>query len=295
VYDRRQFLTVLAAFVPATAINLPLAGSVPEMLLMVHSKDATRLAVYCQGSGSTLLLVHGGSGDHTRWEPAVPAFSARFRVCAMDRRGHGQSGDAQKYSFEREFEDVATVADSLDRPVSVIGHSFGAICAAEAALRTRSIEKLVLYEPPFPVSGPVADPEVLAKFEDLVQKGQKDAALEMFLHDIVKLPDNRIEEARKEPGWAARANTIDIQVREIRAVNAYEFAAAKFEKLKIPTLLVMGSQTADHHRVAIEALSRVLPNRTLVTLQGQGHDAIQAAPQLFTDAVLGFLKPRPLS
>ncbi len=78
-------------------------------------------------------------------------------------------------------------------------------------------------------------------------------------------------------------------------MNAYEFAAAKFEKLKIPTLLVMGSQTADHHRAAIEALSRALPNRTLVTLQGQGHDAIQAAPQLFTDAVLGFLKSRPLS
>src|SRR6267143_5716201 len=76
---------------------------------------------------------------------------------------------------------------------------------------------------------------------------------------------------------------------------AYEFVPAKFGKLMVPTLLVMGSQTADHHRVAIEALGRVLPNQTIVTLQGQGHDAIEAAPELFTNAVLEFLKSRPPS
>jgi len=63
----------------------------------------------------------------------------RVSGCAMDRRGHGQSGDTQEYSLEREFEDVAAVADSLDQRVSVIGHSL-VICAAEAALRTRNIE-----------------------------------------------------------------------------------------------------------------------------------------------------------
>ncbi len=162
-------------------------------------------------------------------------------------------------------------------------------------MRTRNIEKLVLYEPPFPVNGPAADPGVLSKFEDLVQRGQKDAALEVFLRDIVKLSDARIAAARKNPNWTARARTVDVQVREIRALNAYEFVPAKFGKLMIPTLLVMGSQTADHHRVAIEALGRALPNQTLVTLQGQGHDAIEAAPELFTNAVLEFLKSRPPS
>ncbi len=164
-------------------------------------------------------------------------------------------------------------------------------------MRTRNIEKLVLYEyePPFPVNGPAADPGVLSKFEDLVQRGQKDAALEVFLRDIVKLSDARIAAARRNPNWTARARTVDVQVREIRALNAYEFVPAKFGKLMIPTLLVMGSQTADHHRVAIEALGRALPNQTLVTLQGQGHDAIEAAPELFTNAVLEFLKSRPPS
>ena len=122
-YDRRQFLRILAAFAPAAASTLPVASSIVEKPLTVRSKDGTRIAFYCQGSGPALLLVHGGMGDHSRWEPVLPTFSARFRVCAMDRRGHGQSGDTQEYSLEREFEDVAAVADSLDQRVSVIGHS----------------------------------------------------------------------------------------------------------------------------------------------------------------------------
>lgn len=295
MYDRRQFLRILTAFAPATVITLLGARSLPEKPLTVRSKDGTRIAFECQGSGPALLLVHGGMGDHSRWERVLPAFSARFRVCAMDRRGHGQSGDAQEYSFEREFEDVAAVADSLNPPVSVIGHSLGAICAAEAALRTQNIDQLVLYEPPFPVGGSVTDLTVLSGFEDLVRRGQKDAALEMFLRHIVKLSETRIAAARKNPSWTARARTVDVQVREIRALNAYEFVPAKFGKLTIPTLLVMGSQTAGHHRAAIEALARALPNQMLVILQGQEHDAIEAAPELFTNAVLEFLKSRPAS
>jgi pimeloyl-ACP methyl ester carboxylesterase len=262
-----------------------------EMPRMVRSKDGTPLAIYDQGAGPSLLLVHGGSGDHTRWGPVLPALSADFHVCAMDRRGHGLSGAGYgEYSLEKEFADVEIVADAVDRPVSVIGHSFGAICAAEAALLTRSIGQLVLYEPPFPVNGPVASPETVAELDDLLREGRNDEALEVFLRNIVKLPDSRIAAARAEPDWAARASTMKIQIREIRGLNAYRFEPGRFANLRIPVLLVMGSETAEHHRAAINALRRALPNRTVITLPGQGHDAVQAAPAVFKDAVMGFLK-----
>src|SRR5215813_14032441 len=195
--------------------------------LTVQSKDGTPIAVFCRGSGPALLLVHGGTGDHTRWDSVAPTLAERFTVCAMDRRGHGQSGDAQAYAIEREFADVAAVADSLEQPVILIGHSFGAICALEASLRTRRIVRLVLYEPPFPVRGPLADRDVLARFEELIQQGQKDAALELFLREIVKLPEARIAAARKEPSWSARAEAVGVQVREVKAVDAYGFVGAK--------------------------------------------------------------------
>src|SRR6476660_5764982 len=55
----------------------------------IRSKDNTLITYECEGKGPTLLVVHGGTGDHTRWTPLFPLFRARFTVCAMDRRGHG--------------------------------------------------------------------------------------------------------------------------------------------------------------------------------------------------------------
>jgi len=96
------------------------------------------------------VLVHGGTADHTRWLSILPALEERFTVYAVDRRGRGLSGDAPEYAIEREFEDVAAVVDAIDGPVDVLGHSYGALCALEAALLTDKIRRLALYEPPVP-------------------------------------------------------------------------------------------------------------------------------------------------
>jgi len=55
----------------------------------VISKDGTRIAFWRYGQGPPLVLVHGTTADHTRWAPAIPALSAEFTACALDRRGRG--------------------------------------------------------------------------------------------------------------------------------------------------------------------------------------------------------------
>ena len=72
----------------------------------------------------------------------LPALEARFTVLAIDRRGRGQSGDADDYAIEREYEDVAAVVESAGDEVNVLGHSYGGICALESALLTDAISKL---------------------------------------------------------------------------------------------------------------------------------------------------------
>ncbi|MGH9199572.1 MAG: alpha/beta fold hydrolase, partial [Acidimicrobiia bacterium] len=85
------------------------------------------------------------TADHTRWSPLLPALEQHFTVYAMDRRGRGESGDAEPYALEREFEDVAAVVNAARPQVNLLGHSYGALCAMEAALRTTRLQKLVLY------------------------------------------------------------------------------------------------------------------------------------------------------
>jgi len=107
------------------------------------------------GEGPPLVLVHGTTGDHGRWAPPLPALKEHFTVYSFDRRGRGESGDAPDYALAREFKDVVAVVESAGADVNLLGHSYGGVCALEAALLTDRISKLVPYEPPI---GFVASP-----------------------------------------------------------------------------------------------------------------------------------------
>src|SRR5690349_22928985 len=107
---------------------VPAAGEAQTSISTVASADGTPIAIECAGAGPSLVIVHGGTGDRTRWTPLLPLFTSHFTVCAMDRRGHGQSDPGSGYSLTKEFEDVAAVANSRPGRVFVLGHSFGGLC-----------------------------------------------------------------------------------------------------------------------------------------------------------------------
>src|SRR6185503_14873802 len=93
----------------AFVVNLPMSATASQpprsresKMFRVPSKDGTLIAVECAGSGPTLIIVHGGVGDRTRWTPMFPLLSSNFTVCAMDRRGHGLSADSADYSLQKE-------------------------------------------------------------------------------------------------------------------------------------------------------------------------------------------------
>ena len=80
----------------------------------VASPDGTVIAVFPDGAGGRpLMLIHGTTADHTTFRVVGPRFARARAVHAIDRRGRGASGDTLPYSIEREFEDVAAVAERL--------------------------------------------------------------------------------------------------------------------------------------------------------------------------------------
>src|SRR5712691_13369717 len=109
----RFFLSIFLGVLCATnSFPQAAADASKNSIIRVTSKDGTRIAVECAGAGPSLVIVHGGTGDRSRWTPLFPLFASRFRVCAMDRRGHGASGDSPDYSLQKEAEDVAAVVNS---------------------------------------------------------------------------------------------------------------------------------------------------------------------------------------
>lgn len=69
--------------------------------LMCKSADGTSLAVWVEGNGPPLVLVHGSMCDHTRFEPLVAELRDDMTIFAMDRRGFGASTDPGGYAIER--------------------------------------------------------------------------------------------------------------------------------------------------------------------------------------------------
>jgi pimeloyl-ACP methyl ester carboxylesterase len=254
---------------------------------IVTSTDGTRIALECMGKGPNLLIVHGGTGDRRRWQPLLSLFAPHFTVCAMDRRGHGESQRGSNYSLQKEMEDVAAAVNSRPGPVFVLGHSIGGVFALEAAFRTKKISKLVLYEPPVQDLDhtPVAD-----RMEKLIQAGDRERALETFLREIVMVSAGEIANMKTRPTWPERVAGIDIQIREIRALSKYRFDARRLTTLKTPTLLLTGRKTASPQlKQAIKSLMDSLPNRSLFVFEGEEHNAMDTIPQQFADVVTKFL------
>ena len=256
-------------------------------IISVISTDGTRIVAECAGAGPSLVIVHGGTGDRSRWKPLLPLFSSRFTVCAMDRRGHGESQAGSNYRLQKEFEDVVSVVNSRPGPVFVMGHSYGAVCALEAAFLTKKISKLVLYEPPLQD----LDHRAIAdRMQSMIRAGEREQALVTFLQEIVMISPTEVAAMKARASWPGRVAGIDIQIREIRAMAGYRFDAKRIGTLSVPTLLLAGSKTASPQlKKAISGLMDALPNRSLIVFEGQEHNAMDNVPQEFADAVANFL------
>jgi pimeloyl-ACP methyl ester carboxylesterase len=255
----------------------------------IQSTDGTPIAYARTGEGPPLVLVHGTTADHTRWAPILPHLERHFTVYAMDRRGRGKSGDAGKYSMEREFEDVAAVVDSIGQPAYLLGHSYGAICSLEAATRTRNIRKLVAYEPPIPSGVPIYEPGVIDRLQALLDTGDKAGVVTTFFREVVRMPDPELRMLQSLPNWPDRVAAAPTIPRELRADDTYRFDPARFSGVRVPALLLLGGDSPPFFAAAIEKARVAILGSQVVVMPGQQHTAMNTAPDLFLKDVLEFL------
>ena len=254
---------------------------------VVASADGTAIAVWRTGAGPPLVLVHGTVADHRRWAPVLPAFEKRFTVFAMDRRGRGHSGDTVDYSLDREYDDVVAVVEAAGDDVCLLGHSYGGVCAIEAALRTDHVSKLVLYEPPMGFLA--SPPHVVERLQQLLEEGEHDELVAFFMLEVAGLPPDQVELLRSLPAWEARVAAAGTVPREERANREYVFEPARFQALEMPTLFLLGSESPGAFEKAGAAVQAALPACRLVVMPGQRHAAMDTATELFTSEVLAFL------
>jgi pimeloyl-ACP methyl ester carboxylesterase len=138
--------------------------------LMVARRRAENVAgspgaitVLRQGRGPEVLLVHGGASPKTTWS-GLEQLSERWTLMFAYRRGFAPSPDPPRGRQDFEL-DATDVSELLDGRPHLVGHSYGGVAAAIAAIRRPArVRSLTLVEPALFL--PVDDPE-LARFRRL--------------------------------------------------------------------------------------------------------------------------------
>lgn len=259
----------------------------------VTSADGTPIAYERTGSGPPLVLVHGATVDHTTWVQALPFLEEQFTVYAIDRRGRGESSDAEVYALDREVEDVVAVVESIGEPIHLLGHSFGGLVSLEAAVRTESLRRLVLYEGSPHVDRSADEKQALAEIRTAIDEGDRDEALIMFYREIGHLTEEEIEYIRSQPTWQQRIDVVHTALREVEVGYEYDFEPDRFRELTTPTLLLVGEESSATEHQAAETLCDVLPDCRIAILDNQQHVAYRMAPELFAQTVIEFLIEPP--
>ena len=266
----------------------------PDLPRLIPSRDGTPIAVFASGEGPPLLLLHGTAGDHTTFRVMGPRLEDTFTVNAMDRRGRGASGDRLPYAIDREFEDVAVVAEQLASesggPIAVFGHSYGGRCALGAALWTGSISRVICYEgAPTPPGQTYHPPDLEAHLHDRLEAGDPDGLLATFMTEVVGMPPADLASYRADPVWPVRVAAAGTIPRELEAERTPAASLDVLGRVQQPVLQVLGSASLPVFRAATLALDSRLSDGRMVEIEGARHAAHHTHPDAMVTAVRAFL------
>ena len=119
--------------------------------------NGIRMAVYEQGDGPAVVMLHGFPELAFSWRHQLPALAAAgFRAIAPDQRGYGQSHvppDISDYCIEELIADVHGLLDALElESATFAGHDWGALILWQMAMRNpeRIDGMIVLNIPHYP-------------------------------------------------------------------------------------------------------------------------------------------------
>jgi 3-oxoadipate enol-lactonase len=213
-----------------------------------------RLAYQVSGApdAAPMLLLHALGEQAATWAPVTAPFAERYRVFALDLRGHGRSEWPGTYSFQLMRDDVVGVIEQLGlRKITLVGHSMGGTVAYLVAMsRPDQVGRLIIEDvpPPFPRNRAIPERP----------PGPLD-----FDWPVV-------------PAIVSQVNKGD------------PAAWDHLERITAPTLLIGGGPESHIPQDRLAAVAARIPSCELVTIPA-GHHVHTTRPAEFAGTVLGWL------
>jgi pimeloyl-ACP methyl ester carboxylesterase len=252
----------------------------------VQSADGTEIAYDRAGNGPALILVDGALCRRAfgPMPPLAALLTQHFTVYTYDRRGRGDSGDANAYSVAREVEDIAALIESAGGSACVFGASSGAALALHAAASGVPITKLAMYEPPFVAEGAGRDePDHVAHLRALLASGRRGAAVKYFMKDMVRVPAFVVLMMQLMlPVWSKLKAVAHTLPYDATIMGEWSVPRELAARVRVPSLVMHGGKTDARLARAATTLAAALPGSQQRVLEGQNHNvsARALAPEL---------------
>ena len=243
------------------------------------SADGTHLAYETTGSGPALVLVDGALCTRAMGPSRglAEALAGSFTVHSYDRRGRGGSGAGETpWEPAREVEDLRAVLEAAGGHAHVLGTSSGATLALEAARTGAPIDRLAVYEAPMILddSHEPNDPRLPERLQELVDTGQRSAAVRLFLR-TVGVPAPFVALMRLMPAWKAMTAVAHTLPYDLAIVIAQQqgrpLPPGYYDGVSSPTLVLVGGKSPTYMHTGQAALADAVPDARLETLPGQTH------------------------
>lgn len=249
-----------------------------------------------QGEGSPVVFAHGYTGSHADWASQVSALSGKFRVIAMDHRGHGRSqapSSASDYSVGIMADDIYRLLGHLGvETCCLVGHSMGGFMALQLALDHPAIvSALVLVDTSSGGFERVPGYEELrARLDELARTQGMEAA---FRYNVAHNPwvRERLEkhpELREISRQKMLQTSVDGYIYCARAISDWPPVTSRLSEIRVPILIFLGEEDTPFARPS-QIMKEAIGGARLVVVPGAGHSPHEEASEAFNRALIEFL------
>lgn len=244
----------------------------------------------------TVVFIHGVLNDHSVWILQTRYFAHHgWNVLALDLPGHCKSEGEPPASVEEAADFVLALLDAAGvQRAALVGHSFGALVALEAAARAPDrVSHLALLGIAFPMR---VTPALL---ENSLHDPMKAISMvNTFSHSMLAPPPSTLGPGTWLYGGSralmrhvlASNPRVNVFHRGFVACDSYAGGEAAIEKVKCPVLFILGKSDAMAPAKGAHTLrQKARDGRTAIV--EAGHQMMTEAPDAVLFALRDFLKP----
>ena len=252
------------------------------------------LAVFTDGnSGSVpIIFVHGFPFDHIMWDEHVKTFSNNYYCIRYDIRGLGVSpvGDGQ-FTIERFVDDLENIIDELklDKPV-LCGLSMGGYISLRAVERMENkFRALILCDTKSAADDNEGKIKRAAAIKQ-INSGKFDSFIESFVLNCFgeKFVSENNAEYRKVVDRSKKNNPLGVKGC-LLAMAGRTDTTGYLSKIKIPTLVISGSEDRLTPPVVMQPMADQISNSEFIKVDGAGHMTPIENPQMVNESIRDFL------